>query len=554
MRCRPVAIIVAAGKTLIRFRQEHTMSSRSAVKLIAGLVIVTAAVIVIVIAERPAATPTQRDTSPERKPATPKPRPMAAVRPESGQVRQAPDAPPVNAPSETANTGKRPAASVLDVGRPGPPEAAVRQPQSIAPDTPSLPPLTTFLASQCERVNAALGSEGETQYPRQDLLVTYGRSAAASGQFELAAAAYAMFLDEFGINHAYGPAVTEHLAVCLAPLDTSSAEILHAPEGPRYRPTWLMNQAASDDRLRQAIEVYTLLAEHAAQPDERGKALLAQGWVYRALNQWAESTAAWDRCAATAPGSRAAADALWLASQNLTYMDRPSDAANRLRRLLTRYPDDARAAIIHDQIEALDAESRRSAAWLAKPVESLESEIAARAGVRRPYQVYSSVVRWLQRKREDAALVEVCRWAAQQAAWPKAEWVACRFDLAEALLRGAADNASAKNEAARILGEIAAMDAPADAIAEAALRRARLFSELGDHAAAATTLSEMAARCEGNRQWEPTLLAELVAALARQGLQSEAREALARLKQKYPAYEPMPAPAGSSHPPAGGVP
>lgn len=542
-------------------------------KLIAGLAIATAVVIAVVVVERPAASPVQRhfdgdtqsvarDFSPIS-PRTARPTRAADDIPYDAPNAKSPVAPSNRVRSETAtvvsapppaNGGARPNTSVPDAVRAAPQTAEVAQPPKTTPALPPLPPLTTLLAAQCEQVNAALAREDQAQSSRQDLLVAYGRSSAASGQFELAAAAYAMFLDEFGIAHPYGPAVAERLATCLAPLDTSSAEVLHTPDGPRCRPMWLMDQPASDDRLRQAIGVYELLAEKAAQPEQRGKALFAQGWVHRALNQWAESTAAWDRCVAVSPDSAAAADASWLAIQNLTYTNEPAEAAERLRQFAAHLPDDPRARVARDQIESLEAESRRTAAWLVRPVESLEAEIAVRAPARQPYQVYTSVVHWLQHRHEHSALVEVCRWASQQTGWSQPEQIACRFDLAEALLRGAAKDASANKEVAGVLGEIAAMDGPVDSVAEAALRCARLLSEMGDHAAAATTLSDMAARCNENPQWEPNLLAELVPALARQGRQSEAQEALARLKRKYPAYEPLPTLAASNHTPTGGVP
>lgn len=102
------------------------------------------------------------------------------------------------------------------------------------------PPLPTVIAStlqnECRKVAEDLA--GEESRPREDLLAMYGRSSAASGRFDLAAAAYAMFLEEFGTRHPYAERVAMRLADCLAPLDLDSIEIVHLPGGPEFHPRW----------------------------------------------------------------------------------------------------------------------------------------------------------------------------------------------------------------------------------------------------------------------------------------------------------------------------
>ena len=60
---------------------------------------------------------------------------------------------------------------------------------------------------------------------RADLLARYGRAAASSGRFDLAAAAYAMFLDEFGVSHPYSERIAMRLADCLFPFNYRQVDV-----------------------------------------------------------------------------------------------------------------------------------------------------------------------------------------------------------------------------------------------------------------------------------------------------------------------------------------
>jgi len=75
-----------------------------------------------------------------------------------------------------------------------------------------------------------------TELTRADFLARYGRSAAASGRFDLAAAAYAMFLDEFGTQHPYSERIAVRFADCLFPFNYRQVDVVHTAAGPRLHP------------------------------------------------------------------------------------------------------------------------------------------------------------------------------------------------------------------------------------------------------------------------------------------------------------------------------
>lgn len=269
--------------------------------------------------------------------------------------------------------------------------------------------LGTF-APQRAMVEAELAKEQSGRFARADLLVMLGRSSAASGNFELSAAAYVTFLDEFGADHPYSERVALRLLDSLAPLDLDNVDILHTPEGPRYEPAWRMGKAVSEQRVRQAVTACDYVVSTAKTQKEKGQALLHMGWIQRALKDWPAATAAWQRCATEARGEPAATSALWLAAENEQWTGHPAQAA----RLLAKVADspsatDAQKTSARRQIEALEAEAQRDAAWLRDPVAGLQAEIERRGGSRSPQDVYQEAVMWLTQRGNRASLLAVAR-------------------------------------------------------------------------------------------------------------------------------------------------
>lgn len=393
-----------------------------------------------------------------------------------------------------------------------------------------------LLRSQCDEVNKELAQE-QGGVPREDLLAMYGGSSMASGRFDVAAAAYAMFLEEFGSHHAYSGEVAQRLAESLAPLDLDNVSVLHTPEGPRYQVSWKMQHEASADRLRLAVAAYEFVSEIVAQPEAAERARLAIGWLYRALNDWTASTAAWDRCAQTAASGKITADALWLASENLQWTGQPTAAAERLAALITRAPDDPRVKAAEQQIEMLEAEARREGDWSKDPVASLQAEIAARAAARKPDEVYASVREWLRRRGDQQAMVAVGRWAITQSEWPITKRIACHFDLASALLQRPEVTEEQKQEAADVLAEIVMMAPDDDWAMQAGLRRSRVLRELGQFGPAEEMLVTLEGRANGSVTWGPQVMCERIRLLLDRGDRSRAKALGKELEKDYPGYE-----------------
>lgn len=100
-----------------------------------------------------------------------------------------------------------------------------------------------------------------------------------------------------------------------------------------FSPQWRMGSTPQAEWIRQAIAAYKLAADLAEDDASAGRALLRIGWVCRALDDWSAATKAWDRCADDTAGTNWAADALWLAAENLSWTGQPAQAAERLRRM-----------------------------------------------------------------------------------------------------------------------------------------------------------------------------------------------------------------------------
>jgi tetratricopeptide (TPR) repeat protein len=373
-----------------------------------------------------------------------------------------------------------------------------------------------------------------TGFNRDDSLVMFGRSSAASGRFDLAAAAYAMFLNEFGIDHPNSERIASRLADCLFPFKYDQIDVLHSASGPRLEPAWRMGYSPRPEYLRQAVHAFALAESLAQNANARGSALLKLGWVHRVLGDWDASTAVWDRCASDAAPTKSAADALWLAAENLEWTNRPAEGAERLKRMAKEYPQDDRAAAAVERVEYLQAEARRSAEWLSDPVASLKAEMQARASVRSPQEAYRSVVQWLQRRSERDALIAVSRWACDQDNWPVKERITCRYDLTDALLQK--DDEGSRDEAVRQLQEIVEL-APDDATAvHTAIRCCRILQGLERHDEAERMMEAIAERVKGSTQWEPVALTDLADMLVKRGETDRAVRVLNHLAASYPDY------------------
>ena len=386
---------------------------------------------------------------------------------------------------------------------------------------------------QYKEVEAALA--GEESRPREDLLVMYGRSSAASGRYDLAAAAYAMFLNEFGTDHPYSARIAMRLADCLAPLNLKSVIVAHTEAGPQFQPQWRMGHESQPQRLQQALAAYELAAELASDRAGVGRALLRIGWVHRVLDDWEASTRAWDRCVAEAGGTHWSADALWLAAENLTWTGQPAAAAERLRQLTADYPEDSRRVAATERAECLEAESRRGAEWLVDPATSLQAEIKERAAVRSAHEVYRSVLEWLRCEKHLSAQIATARWACTQTDWPLERRIACHHDLVTALLDLPAAGEAERQEAAEVLGRIVDLAPRDDWAIPAALRRSRLLSELGRLDLADRTLDGIADRA-GDSRYEPYVLAERIRVLLDRGNVEQAAAVFETLSEAYPEH------------------
>ena len=375
--------------------------------------------------------------------------------------------------------------------------------------------------------------QGEESRPREDLLAMYGRSAAASGRFDLAAAAYAMFLKEFGTGHPYSERIATRLAECLAPLDLDTVDVVHTASGAEYRPTYPMGYAPSPEQLGQAIAGCELLAGLAGDASTRGHALLRMGWVHRALNDWEGATRAWDRCATEASGTSPGADALWLAAENLSWTNQPAGAAERLRRLTADYPEDRRQAAAADRLESLEAEARRTPRWLDDPVASLRAEIEQRGAARAPHVVYRSVIDWLQPRGNREAQIAISRWGCSQTDWPIDARVACHNDLIASLL-GTGASEEDRLAAAEVLGQVVALSPDDDWAGSGAIRRFRLLNELRRFDLADQSLDNVPERLADSAAWGPRLWAERVKAALDRGDRGRAQALFHSMSSSYP--------------------
>lgn len=369
-----------------------------------------------------------------------------------------------------------------------------------------------------------------------EFLAKYGRSSMASGRFDLAAAAYAMFLDEFGLSHPYSERIAMRFADCLFPFKYDQIDVIHTAAGPRLNSAWRMGFKPRPERLQLAAHAYELTSFIVSDSHSTGAALFKLGWVHRALDNWEASTEAWDKCANKTAPTKFAANALWLAAENLVWIDQPMASVAHLRRLATEYPNDSRVPVVADRIEYLEAESRRSPDWLNNPVTSLKLEIEARSAARTPDEVYRSVEKWLGRRGERSAVITVSRWACTQNHWPIDARITCRNDLVGALLTLVETEVNHR-EAADRLGEIVDLAQNDSVAAPAAIRRYRLLNQLKLFGEADQVADEIATRVKGSRRWEPIVLSERIESLLGRGEIDRAKIMLDALAQSHPDYD-----------------
>ena len=434
----------------------------------------------------------------------------------------------IEAPPETADIAD-PVAKVAGAAVPGTNE------DDAALDAATLAQsILACMSKEQMEVQADLAEE--EGFSRQDLLAMYGRSAAAVGRFAHSAAAYALFLQEYGDGHEYGAEIALRLAESLAPLNIDSVEVDHTRDGPVYHPRWRMRFEPGQRHLRLALPAYELAAELAENEAQAGRALLMRGWVCRALGEWETATAAWDTCASKCPNTEAAYQALRLAAENLEWTGQPAAAAERMRMIADSCTDATRVQRVLARVEDLEAEADRREDWFHDPIASLEAEIAQRAEVVAAPQVYTSVLRWLQRRGQRAFCVEVSLWACRQTDWPVSARINAHYDLVDSLLRGAPSPAD-RLAAAGVLDKIVALSDENRSALPATLRRCRLLTELGRFEEAKQTLSIMEHRVAGSFEWEPRLLSAEAHILLAQGDQAGARQVLVGIQDSYPDYE-----------------
>jgi len=367
---------------------------------------------------------------------------------------------------------------------------------------------------------------------REDGLVMYCRSSAASGRFDRAAAACAMFLNEYGLTHPYSERMAMRFADCLFPFKFDEVNVVHTPSGPRLDAVWRMGYAPRVEHLRQAVPAFELAASLAQDEGAKGSALLKLGWVHRVLGNWDASTKTWDRCGTDVPLTKSAADALWLAAENLAWTDRQGEAVERLQRMAAEHAGDPRVAGVPVRIEHLQAEARRSAGWLSDPVASLEAEMKVRAPARSPQEAYRSAVGWLQRRGEQNALIVISRWACGQSNWTPEGRIAARFDLVDALLLGA--DKDGRSEAITRLREIFNLAHDDATAARAALRCCRLLGATQQYDEADALMEALIDRVQGSKHWEIVALSEYAVSLLERGAAERSRVVVTRLHRLHP--------------------
>lgn len=422
--------------------------------------------------------------------------------------------------------------------------------QAILPATPAVKPkndvvasrmmswelpyqaLAAHLAQERQQVDEAIHDDQE--HSRDDMLVMYGKSASASGDFKGGAAAYLLFLEEFGTEHPYSPAVAIKLGDCLAPLDHRYAGISHAADGPQFKPQWRMRMTPDQTLVAAAVQAYELAAHLAPDDKSAGEALFSLGWVQRTLGDWDASASAWQRCASTTPSPQLAHRAIMGAADNLELMGRPAEAAALLRSESAVSQDEQRVALAAARANDLEFAAARDTIADSDPVSALEQEISQRSGTP-SHTVYRSFVQWLNQRGNHNGLVAVHRWARTQGDWPAEQQTLCRLELVDELLHSGATS-EAKVEAAAALAEVIDLAPQPEWAFPTALRRSKLLRELGDFAFAEQSFTKLSSDITSSPIWEPQILAERVRIMRDAENGAEADRLVHDLAARYPYY------------------
>lgn len=360
---------------------------------------------------------------------------------------------------------------------------------------------------------------------RADALNMLGGTAAAAKHFDMAAAAYAMFLNEFGPNHEYSPRVAARLSEFLAPFDPRDVgDAMEWPEG----------EQPPQHRLRQAVTACELAVHLLEDEGESGRAMLRLGALYRLLGEWDLSTGAWDQCVARLPEQPMTWAAERMAADNFGLQGNFAAAAERYTALAAKFEAGPRQNALRDHAEELQARSRRTAAWLDDPVASFKLELAERGGNRTRQVIFRDVMQWLRGEGRASARREVAEWVGAQADWPA--------DLRiEAICTYSAILAEDHDD---VPGDpVAAADAVAAAIAltgEPAQRvplsiwRARMLNRAGQTGLADNALDALEEEVRGEGPRIVDVLAARVQMLLDRGQFTDAKTAFAALASSFP--------------------
>ena len=388
----------------------------------------------------------------------------------------------------------------------------------------------------CERSRRLVEAElaAHRDHSRDHALEMYAGAAAARHQFDLAATACAMFLEEFGSGHAESGRMALRSAECLFPFDPDRKEVVQEAGNVHFEGGWVAGQASTPDRLQQAITACRLAARLASDDRASGKAMIRLGWLHRLRQDWDESTRVFDECADRLKAKRPGVDALRLSAENLAWVGRPQEAAARLRQLAECITHGPRRNAILRRIEALEAAARRSADWLEDPVASFRQEIDRRVPGTSLAGVYHDVMLWLRHAGEGDALLRIAEWVAEQPDWPTSLRLEA-FTEQAAVLAGRTNPTQADYlRAAEALQKASEMADSPDRAVSVTLWRSQILSRAGNAAASDTALIEAEATAGDDARLLALVLNSRIEILIERGDLKGARVAFSHLAAFFP--------------------
>ncbi|MHC4444376.1 MAG: tetratricopeptide repeat protein [Planctomycetota bacterium] len=397
---------------------------------------------------------------------------------------------------------------------------------------------TSLWPAECKQIKHDLKDKDNST--RAEALLSYTRKKAGSGHRKMAAAAYAIFLNEYGVTkHPETERVSRSLGDYLAPIDTDSYSFNRSNKGLVFQTQWSRGTKPAELQLHQAIKSYELNASITTKSQNKGYALNRIAWLYRVIGDWEASTAAWDRCAREAPRTGVGQQALWHAAKNLTVTGKTAEAAKRYRIIASRTSELRRVKVALEYAEELEAKARRSTErWLKNPVASLKEEIEERSEKRSDYQVYNSVMKWLEDMGKREAMIEIARWARDNSDdWPTKNKISCRFKLAALQQESPEARDGELSEAAEALNEVLSIAKQPHTYVNAAVVAARLYSKLGQHEQARTILDGAEEFAKKASQTGHLVFIEKICVLYRQGDLDGAKAAYQAFSQSYPGYK-----------------